>query len=445
MVLYCCNCNYLANIMLCYNGVTTRGEIMVENIDVYDAYHDTDLGVANSRKLRQDMEELGFNKLCMTEVLNADLSIAAYGEDTYFLGCKDVLQKVQGALSQLGLESVVYLYAFNYKNFVLAAGSNIRKEDFLELMKQFYAQFESSASNAVDVSGVSRFVVVLQEDRLIERALHSMLIAKDKQENFLVSPDKMEIAEMIGKDAEVLDLINFALEHKRIVPYYQGIRNNDTGFIDKYEALMRLIDQHGVVHKPSDFLEVAKKYQIYGRLSQVMIAQVLEQFELADVQLSINISAYDIANERFRHWFLNKMQNYKNADRIVIEFVETENYQEGMLFEFIKEIRKCGCRISADDFGSGYATYSAIIALSPDYIKIDGSIIKELASSEDSVIILRSICFMADLVGANTVAEFVESEDIQKVLNYYHVNYSQGFLFSKPKPYDQLELNKKSD
>ncbi len=406
---------------------------------MHDMYIDAHLGVANNMKLREDMQKKGFNKLCMTEVLNADLSIAAYGEETYYAGARDVLINVQMGLNQLGLGEVVYLYGFNYKNFVLTAGDNISKEDFLNLMKQFYAQFESAASAQVEVSAVSRFAVVLQEDRLIERALHALLIAKDTQENFLLSPDVLEMANTVRDDAKVLDLINFAMDEDRIVPYYQGIRNNETGKIDKYEALMRLMGADGKIYPPGVFLDVSKRYKIYNRLSQMMIKRVLEEFKDRTEQISINISAFDIASEAFRTWFLKKLKNYKNSKNVVIEFVETENYQDGMLFEFIRDVRSQGCKISADDFGSGYATYTAVIALSPAFIKIDGTIIKDVAINKQNVIILRSICFMSELIGAKTIAEFVENEDIQMVLEKYGVNYSQGYLYSKPVPITELD------
>ncbi len=404
----------------------------------HDIYLDVNFNVDNSIKLKEDMITLGFNKLCMTEILNADLSIAAYGEEVYYSGCKDVLKNVKDGLAMAGLDKVIYLYSFNYKNFVLAANDSISKEDFHALMKQFYIQFESASSSAVDVSAVSRFAVVLQEDRLIERALHSLLMAKDTQDTFILTPDVLDIINTVNEDAKVLDLINFAMEHHRVVPYYQGIRNNKTTKIDKYEALMRIFDKDGNIYFPNTFLDIAKKYKIYNRLSQIMLERAMTEFENRPENLSLNISAFDISSEVFRQWFVEKLKNYPNSKNIVIEFVETENYQEGMLFEFIKEVRACGCKISADDFGSGYATYTAVIALSPAFIKIDGTIIKDVATARENVIILRSICFMAELIGAQTIAEFVENEDIQTILELYGVNYSQGYLFSKPLPITEI-------
>ncbi len=406
----------------------------------FDIYVDPNLRVANTAKLHLDLKEFSFNKLCMTQVINADLSIAAYGEDVYYAGCRDVLHNVQAALNEFGLDKAIYLYSYNYSNFILAANDNISKEDFLDVMKKFYIQFESAASSQVDVSGVSRFAVVLQEDRLIERAIHGLMSGKDTQDNFIITPDVLDVASSIKNDANILDLINFAMAGKRVIPYYQGIRNNKTGKIEKYEALMRLMDKDGKIYSPAQFLDIAKKYKIYNRLSQIMIKRALLEFRDRPEQLSINISAYDISNEHFRTWFYRQLGKYPNCDRVVVEFVETENYQDEMLFDFIEKVRSFGCSISVDDFGSGYATYTTIISLSPAFIKIDGTIIKDIATSEKNVIILRSICFMANLIKAKTIAEFVENEDIQAILEQYGVNYSQGYYYSKPQPINELPV-----
>ncbi len=405
---------------------------------INDLYTDINLGVANSVKFHKDLKELGFNKLCMTEVVNADLSIAAYGEDVYYAGCKDVLQNVQVGLEYLGLADKIYLYSYNYNRVVLAGCKTMPAEDFDALMKKIYEQFESASSAQVEVSGVSRFAVVLQEDRLIERALHAFLNAKNTDENFIITPDVLDLVSTVKQDAKILDLINFAMEGNRVVPYYQGIRNNKTGEIDKFEALMRIMDADGKEYPPGVFLDVAKKYKIYNRLSQVMITRSLKEFKDRPEQLSLNISAYDIASESFRNWFYRQLSKYENSHNIVIEFVETENYLDEMLFEFVEKVRTFGCKISVDDFGSGYATYTTIISLSPAFIKIDGTIIKDIAHSENNVIILRSICFMAELIGDKTIAEFVENEEIQVVLDQYGVDYSQGYLFCKPMPLEDI-------
>ncbi len=405
----------------------------------HDIYTDPYVQAYNALKLKEDIEKKGFNKLCMTEVVNADLSIAAYGEDVYYHGVKDVLANVQLGLNQMGFGDIIHLYSFNYKKFVLAASDNIAKEDFLAIMKQFYVMFESASSDAVEISGVSRFVVVLQEDRLIERALHAMYKSKGTTiENFIIAPDEFDVLAGIREDAKALDFLNFSMDENRIVPYYQGIRNNKTGQIDKYEALMRFIGSDGQVFSPFKFLEVAKKYKLYNRLSKMMIENALNDFKNRKETLSINISAYDIESDDFKKWFIQKLKDYPHGKRLVIEFVETENYQDGKLFDFIQEVREYGCQISADDFGSGYATYTAIIALSPEFIKIDGTIIKDVAAKDENLIILRSILFMAELVGAKTVAEFVENEEIQKILEEYNVSYSQGYLFAKPIPFSEL-------
>ncbi len=407
-------------------------------MEATNIYYDSNMNVANTLKYHHDLEKLAFNKLCMTEVLNADLAIAAYGEEVYQAGCRDVLENVQLYLQHANLDKKIFLYSYTYNNFVLAGTAEISKEDFLNVMKEFFTQFESAASSAVEVSAVSRFAVVLQEDRLIERAFHALKDAKDTRENFIITPDIFDDTTPVVNDAKILDLINFAMQGDRVVPYYQGIRNNANGKIEKYEALIRLVDLEGQVYSPIKFLDIAKKYKIYNRLSIAMIKRAMDEFENRSEELSINISAYDISSETFRKWLFRQLESYKNASRLIIEFVETENYQDEILFDFVQKIRSYGCRISVDDFGSGYATYTSIIALSPAFIKIDGTIIKDITNSENNVIILKSICYMANLIGAKTIAEFVENEEIQKILEEHAVSYSQGYLYSMPKPVTEL-------
>ncbi len=395
----------------------------------------------NARQFRIDRETLGLNKLCMTEVVNADLAIATSGEDVFYKGCKEVLDMVAYSLKEHGLDQLIHLYVFNYKNFLLAANDALSAEQFSHIIKKFYDEYEYSISQGSNITGVSRFVVVLQPDDMIARAFHTMLEHRDTQENFIVAEDEIVDRTPYGDDAKVLDLINRAINSDGVVPYYQGIRNNITKRIDKYEALMRIIDEDGQVYSPFHFLDIAKKYKFYNKISQMLLNKAMDDFRDRPESLSINISLFDVQTASFRLWFLEKLKKFPDAKRITIEFVETENYQEDeTLYEFIHEARAFGCKISVDDFGAGYATYAAIISLRPDFIKVDGSIVRYIAEKDENLIILQSICYMAELINASIVAEFVKDEAIQALLEENHVPFSQGFLFAKPEPLEVLPV-----
>ncbi len=140
-------------------------------------------------------------------------------------------------------------------------------------------------------------------------------------------------------------------------------------------------------------------------------------------------------------WFLQRLTKHTDPSKIIIEFVETENYNTNdVLTAFLREAREIGCKIAVDDFGVGFATYTSIVSLKPDIIKIDGDIIKNIDTSDENKMILDSICYMAKLIGAQMVAEFVENESIQQVVEQNNVRYSQGYHFSKPAIFEAQDI-----
>lgn len=105
---------------------------------------------------------------------------------------------------------------------------------------------------------------------------------------------------------------------------------------------------------------------------------------------------------------------------------------------FVKRLRQAGCKISVDDFGTGYSSLEEVIRLEPDYIKVDGSIIYGLKDQSKNMILLKTIIFLARQLHLKTIAEFVENEETQALLEENGMDYSQGYLFSKPRPLEHL-------
>ncbi len=406
-------------------------------------YLSSQFEVKNAVKYTVDQEELGFSKLCMTEVVNADLVIASVGEEPYFAACKEILESVQHALVMAKLDSVVHLYTYNYKNFMLAAADDISNDDFLNLVRKFYEQFEFAQSQKTELSSISRFVVVLSPKNMLERAKNAFHKNANSSDNFIIATEEDVSPSMVKKDFTVIELLNRAVLLNKVVPYFQGIYNNEKKCIDKYEALMRIVDSDGTVYSPFYFLDAAKRYKFYNKISMMLVEKALIAFENVEESVSINLSLYDIQSESFRHWFLERMKNYPDPSRVAIEFVETEDYQnDENVFHFINTLRATGCKFSADDFGAGYSNYAAIIGFNPDFIKIDGSIIKDIVQKEQNLIIFKSICYMANLIKAKIVAEFVENAEIQEVVEREGAIYSQGYHFAAPMPLEKITLTK---
>ncbi len=401
-----------------------------------------DFNVFRLEKFKEDIKRLKINKICMTEIVNADMMIATFGLDSYALGCKEVLTQGRQDIQKMGLGHCVFHYIYNYKNFIVAATEDMSDKDFERLMQETYEQYMISTSKEAQLNALSRFVVVYGSEDIIDRAHSAFYFHRKSQNNYIVASNERELLNTENKQAvEIFDLINYAISEDKVIPYYQGIHNNASGEIDKYEALMRIKDADGKVYPPGMFLNIAKKYKLYHTLSRIMIEKVLSDFENNRKVICINISLFDVENTEFSNWFLERIKRFSNPDRLIIEFVETENYNTGeKLYAFLDDLREIGCEIAVDDFGVGFANYTSIISLKPDIVKIDGEIIKNLPVNPDSRTILESICFMANLIGSKTVAEFVEDEEIQRILIREKVDYSQGYHFAKPQPLEELDI-----
>jgi EAL domain-containing protein (putative c-di-GMP-specific phosphodiesterase class I) len=120
--------------------------------------------------------------------------------------------------------------------------------------------------------------------------------------------------------------------------------------------------------------------------------------------------------------------------KVVFEIVESEsidgNYET--VLEFVRKVKDYGCKIAIDDFGSGYSDFEYLIKLKADFIKIDGSLIKEINTKKEAFIVVQVIVSFAKQMGIKTIAEFVEDDTILKTLEELGIDYSQGYYFAPP-------------
>ncbi len=412
--------------------------------NIADNFHgmlDHRFGILSYEQYLKDLPEKKYSKICMTEIMNADVMIATFGEDEYNKTSSEILNMGNEAYKMMGLDHIIKVYVHTYKTFMAVANDDISDDDFLHLMKTNHEQYELATASQTDLGGVSRFVVAFGDD-LIDRVKSAYYINRHSQTNFIVATDeRARLKAERSTQVKKFELLNYAITNNKVVPFYQGIRNNESGEITKYEALMRIFDQDDKMYAPGMFLDAAKSLKLYLPLSKIMIDRALRDFEGKQSDLSLNISLYDIQSEEFKLWFLDRLAKHSDPSKIIVEFVETENYNDNdELREFLLAVRDIGCKIAIDDFGVGFATYNSIISLRPDIIKVDGAIIKHLANDENSRLVLDAICYMSRLIQSGIVAEFVENEAIQDLVIKNGVKFSQGYHFSKPEPIENLSV-----
>lgn len=229
--------------------------------------------------------------------------------------------------------------------------------------------------------------------------------------------------------------IHKALNLGRIICYYQPIVSLQSEGIDKYETLVRMVDESGHIIPPVDFLKIAQKTRLYPKITEVVVRQACEAFEGRSEEFSINLSIRDILDPNTVHIIEETIVKTDTAHRVVFEILESEGIENfDAVIAFMHRMKKLGARIAVDDFGTGYSSFENILKLDPDYIKIDGSLIRSINTDPKHAIIVQAIADFASKLGAKTIAEFVESEEIFDHLKMINITYSQGYYSGKPAP-----------
>jgi diguanylate cyclase (GGDEF)-like protein/PAS domain S-box-containing protein len=237
------------------------------------------------------------------------------------------------------------------------------------------------------------------------------------------------------QNIQVIQKIRAAIENDRIVPFFQGIYDNKLHKITKYEVLMRLQEEDGTYLSPYYFLDQAKKTRLYEKLTKIIIQKSFAYLQNFDVDFSINLTKGDILSSSVKEYLYENIKKYQCAHRVVLEIVESEgieNFSE--ITAFIHEVKALGCRIAIDDFGTGYSNFAYLDKLEVDIIKIDGSLIKDIDTNETSAMTVETIISFAHKMGYSIVAEYVDRMSVQEKLQSLKVDFSQGYLFSKPSP-----------
>ncbi|MDD2790466.1 MAG: EAL domain-containing protein [Sulfurimonas sp.] len=268
---------------------------------------------------------------------------------------------------------------------------------------------------------------------LLSTASMALEIGRRESKNLLIYNKTHSLSEEYENNMYWIKKIKDAIKNDRIVMFYQEIVDNNNSSMKKYESLIRLIDEDDKVITPYFFLEIAKKAKLYPELTKIVIRKSLEAFENNTHEVSINITIDDIINEETQSFIYKQIQNSSVSKRVTFEIVESENIENfGIVEEFITTVKSFGCKIAIDDFGTGYSNFEYLMRLQADFIKIDGSIIKEILHDKKSELITSVIVAFAKEMQIEVVGEYVENKAINDKLLQMGIHRSQGYYFHQP-------------
>jgi len=153
----------------------------------------------------------------------------------------------------------------------------------------------------------------------------------------------------------------------------------------------------------------------------------------SDRDFSINLSFSDIHNSTTVKYLISKIKKHNVGSRLIIEILETEDAESFQkVRDFVDEMRAMGVRIAIDDFGSGYSNFEHLFAIKPDYLKIDGSLIKKIDEDDNARKLVESMTFLAGKMGIRTIAEFVHSKEVYDICRHVGIDEFQGYYFAEP-------------
>ncbi len=214
----------------------------------------------------------------------------------------------------------------------------------------------------------------------------------------------------------------------------------DTSAKMHYELLLGVRDASGEVAMPRDFIQAAERNNEMHEVDMWVIRNALDWMAKHRSKVdavggySINLSGLTLGDDSLLRYVLERLtESQVPPSKVVFEVTESAAIDTlSVAVNFINTLREYGCRFALDDFGTGDASFAYLKTLPIDFVKIDGSIVRDIVDSPKDLALVKSINEIGHFLGKKTVAEFVENDDILARLRQMGVDYAQGYGIEAP-------------
>lgn len=388
-------------------------------------------GFDNRVKLTSDIQELSDLSLAILNLDDFRQLNDFYGHQFGNLVIISVANKIY---SYTACDAKLKFYRLQGDEFVIL-GLSYERELFIATIKEIIAKIKEkfSLKNEEILLSCSCGIAFEGEEHILSNANMALKTAKKNGADFLIYDPLLSLNKQYETNMVMTKKIAQALKDNGIITYYQPIINNKNYEDKKYECLVRMRDGEKIL-SPFFFLDIAKHSKQYFGITKAVVAQAFAMFEKSEADFSINLSINDILEPDVSNYILAMLERYGIGERVVFEIVESEYIENfaGVL-EFITRVKKYKCKIAIDDFGTGYSNFEYLIKLKADFLKIDGSLIKNIDKDENARLVVSTIVEFSKKLGMKSVAEFVENEAILNIVKEMGIDYSQGYYFCAPK------------
>lgn len=399
---------------------------------------------ANMQRLFQNPDNLKISALIMIDLDNLKFVNDTYGHDygdEYIRLAADALKRIttsQVILSRLsGDEFVIFLYGQNSKEDVRVICDEIQENlrtSIINLPKHATMQVRASA-------GIAWYPYdSRQYEELVRYADFAMYLVKRTNKGQFTEFN----VESYNKEAYLLQCreeLNTILEQSLVDYEFQPIVEVATGKIFAYEALMRPSTDN--IKTPFELISLARSQSKLPQIERLTLFRSMECFlkeeiSNSDCLLFINSLSNQMLPDDELQQFEVQYASYLN--RLVVELTEEERGDNELTHRKLAYLEKWGAQLALDDYGGGYNSETALVDLSPDYIKLDMSIIHNIHADDNRLQMMKGIIQYCDSRGIKIIAEGVECKEEMDAVIGAGVRYLQGFYLAKPVPHPPLEL-----
>ncbi len=403
-------------------------------------YHDSLTKLTNRIALKKHISLLERGELLLLDINRFSAINSIYGTQTG----DEALRAFAKLLQSIALEKGYRTYRVSGDRFALLSNGRDERGIMETASNLFYTLTHkplriNTAPREIELNLSVTIGIALQScgTNLLEQAEMALKQAKKQHKPLLCYTPELEMENSYKNVFNALSLVKEALKNDGVRAYYQPIvKPGET----TYECLMR-IEKGGELYTPYNFLPQVKHTPYYIELTKRMIDKTFEFFRHSEHSFSINLSFEDMMTPEITRLIKERLAQTGTSEQLIIEILESESIRNfGKIRSFIEEMKTLGVRIAIDDFGSGYSNFSYLLELNPDFLKIDGSLIKDIDSNEKARAIVKSIASFAKELRIKTIAEFTHSQRVYEQLQPLGIYGYQGYLFGKPSPTPQQPL-----
>lgn len=416
----------------------------------WQATHDALTGLSNRKEFERELQELIAQTTAPNQrsaLLYLDLDQFKVVNDTCGHAAGDELLRLLGQLLLGCIRQADTLARLGGDEFgvILRGCDASQAREIADKLTQSIGGFRFAWQDKFFDVGVSIGIVVIDhQTESVGSALSAADIAcyaaKDlgRNRSHLYQPDDAELTRRHG-EMQWVSRIRLALEENRFVLYTQPIHAIGAGGPTMHEILVRMRDEEGNLVPPGSFIPAAERYGLMSEIDRWVIDNAFRAMSREPERLSaiaINLSGLSLTRTGLREFIAECQQRCAiDAARVCLEVTETAaiaNLSHAM--EFLSDLQARGFRFALDDFGSGLSSFAYLKNLPVDFLKIDGSFVRDMCADPIDRAMVQAINEIGHTMGIRTIAEYVEDEATLTALREIGVDYAQGCYIASPMP-----------